>query len=329
MKRLTVFALVLLSAIAAHCQAIDAKQAHALLDNIVMGDRAALDKAQISVGFNVGLPNGISVKTIEVMNDGKQTYVASYDASGRLVDGMLVATDGDVKQLRAEANNEYVRFVPQGEAKCVVSADSVLVTRCFDMKMKPLGGSYIRHSCMVTSRYAVKADGTFEQLPVVCENHQIEGQLDSDGQELPPTSCLQVKPSLNATSVKVMQLLYSPISKSSSAMEEWIALGAYLNQRMGMTGVPDCEFWSASYYTDNIAPMLAQGDGRKMVWFYQNYGKGSIVEAWAALHGGDYNNLASYMASTINNQSFNNLLNQSAKRLTDKKARQWWKRALK
>lgn len=328
MKRLTAFAFMLLTIIAAHCQAVSAKQARALLDNIFMGDRAALDKAQVSVTLNVGHSNGITLKTIEVINEGKQTYVASYDATGRLVDGMLVATDGDVKQLRAESDNEYVWFVPQGEAKCVVSADSVMVMRRYDMKMKPLSNSYIRHSCTVTSRYAVYTDGTFEQLPVVCENDQIEGALDVNGQELPPTSCRRVQPSLNTTSLKVMSLLYSPISNPSAAMEEWIELGAYLNQRMDMTGVPDCDFWSASYYTNSIAPMLAQGDGRKMVWFYQHYGRGSFVEAWAVLHGSDYNRLANYISNSDNYSSFYKILNQTAKRLSDKKARQWWKEAL-
>lgn len=329
MKRLTAFAFVLLTVIAAHCQAVGAKQAHAMLDNIVMGDRAALEKAQVSVTLNVGHSNGITLKTVEVINEGKQTYVATYDATGRLVDGMLVATDGDVKQLRTESDNEYVWFVPQGEAKCVVSADSVMVTRRYDMKMKPLSNSYIRHSCTVTCRYVVNTDGTFEQLPVVCENYQIEGSLDADGQELPPTSCLQVQPSLNTTSLKVMSLLYSPISNSSAAMEEWIELGAYLYQRMDMTGVPDCEFWSANYYTNNIAPMLAQGDSRKMVWFYQHYGTRSFVEAWAVLYGGDYNRLSNYIPISDNHPSFYQILKQSAKRLSDKKARQWWKEALK
>ncbi len=329
MKRLTAFAIVLLSVVVTHCQVVGAKQAHTLLDNIVMGDRAALNEARVCVTYNTGLPNGITLKSIEVMNKGKQTYVACYDATGRLVDGMLVATDGDVKQLRAETNNEYVWFVPQGDAKCVVSADSVMVTRRYDMKMKPLSNSYIRHSCTVTCQYAVHADGTFEQLPVVCENYQIEGELDTDGQELPPTSRRQVKPSLNTTSLRVMSLLYSPISNSSAAMEEWIELGAYLNQRLDMTGVPDSEFWGASYYTDNIAPMLAQGDGRKMVWFYLHYGSGPYVDALAVLYGGDYNRLANYISSSDKHPSFHQILKQSAKRLSDKKARQWWKEALK
>ena len=73
MKRLTAFAFMLLTIIAAHCQAVSAKQARALLDNIFMGDRAALDKAQVSVTLNVGHSNGITLKTIEVINEGKQT----------------------------------------------------------------------------------------------------------------------------------------------------------------------------------------------------------------------------------------------------------------
>ena len=309
---LTLATLALLATAAAQSQAVDAKQAHSLLDGIVMGSREAIDRAQVDVASTIALPGGMALRVIEMTEGGnRSTYVASYDADGGLVDGMLVATDGDVRRLRAEADNEYVWFVPQGPAVCTATTDSVFVRRRYNMEMKPVGDSYIRHCCTATSRYAIRADGTFEQLPMAIVNQQIEGPLDAQGRELPPTSQREVRPSLNAQSAAVMQLLHSPISMAPAAMEQWLALGHHLIDRMQMTGVPDCELWATSYYANHIAPMLSQGDGRKMVWF------------------DGYHNLAGYISATDTDHTLHNVLLQSAKRLSDKKARKWWEKVLK
>ncbi|MBR1550808.1 MAG: hypothetical protein IJ632_00625 [Muribaculaceae bacterium] len=327
---LTVTFALLLVTITVQGQALNSKQAHTLLDNIVMGSRGTLNSAQVSVVHHKALPGGITVRAFLVKAQGMPaaTYVASYGTDDRLIDGMLVATEADVRRLRAEPDNEFVWFAPQGEAQCSIFPDSVLVTRRYNLEMKPLGHSYTRYCCTATSPYVINADGTFRQLPMTFEDYRIDGMLDENLQELPPSSQKKAQPSHNALSAQVMHLLHSPISKAEEAMEEWMKLGDDFSRRLNMTGVPESDSWSISYYANNTGRMLTQGDGRKMVWFYQHFGSGPIIDAMALLYGKEYN-LAKFISSTDNDESLPNLLHQAIKRLNDKKARQWWKEALK
>ena len=326
MKRLfSLQILLLLSVMCLSGQVFTGKQAHALLDDIVMHGPAVLDTASVNVIAQTMMPSGGTLRCMVVATHRPETYVASYDANGKLIDGMMVATKGDVNVLQSRANNEYVWFVPQGEVECAITADSVVVTRNYHYEMKPIGDTYMRHCITVTSRYAVRPDGTFEQLEPVCLARQIEGQLDESGKELPATSNTAVTADFNSLSLNVMQLLHAPVSAHDTTMNRWAEMGLFFQQRTNMMGIPDADLWSAYYYKQSIHRLLMQGDGRNMVWFYRHHDEASANNMWLVMLMG-YSSMGGSGATA--SWLFEDL-QKAAKRLSDKEARQWWKKYLK
>ena len=325
MKRLMITPVFLmLSVLGWSNHAVKGKQAHALLDGITMEERAVLDTATVIITDQLTHPTGMTLRCMVVLTERPETYVASYDTNERLIDGMLVGTKGDVNVLRSKVDNEYVWFVPDHQTKCTVRTDSVVVTRNYRFEMKPIGDTYMRHCITVTNCYAMRDDGTFEQADAICTALQIEGQLDRSGLELPATSATAVAADINLLSLNVMQLLHSPVSTYATTMEQWLEMGEFFQRRTSMTGVPDADLWSACYYRNNIHRLLTQGDGRNMIWFYQHNSEATADNMWRVMLLGydgmiDHNAPASWLFQ---------LLSDAAKRLPDKKARQWWKKQL-
>ena len=323
MRRIGLVLMLALALVATSQQMVTGKQAHALLDNIVADGNHTLDKAQVRIINQARIHNGVIIKAMQLSHDGNdvvETYVASYDTRGHLIDGMKVAQTGDVKRLREETDNDYVWLVPQGEAECLLSADSVTVTRRFNMEMKDIGGLFMRRCATLTCRYSVRADGTFEQRSSVCDNVQHEGTVTTaaDGsrqEDLQLTT--SVKGGYNALSLKVMELLYAPISAAEKSMAEWAEMGQWFKARMNQMGVPDADQWSAMFYLSSIPPMIMQGDGRKMVWIYQHQSDADVANLIALMYGGYYNQGSRSDAPGV--------WRDAAKHLKDKNARKWWK----
>lgn len=333
MKRIIFISLIsLLAFISSWGQTVAGKQAHAMLNSIVIGNKDALDKAQVTITDQVSLANGISIKLIECSSSDKKTidtYVASYNENGAIIDGMLVGTKGDISVLRSQRDNEYIWFVPKGEANCSITADSINVIRKFNYEMKPIGLTHMRHCITIISRYTIMPDGTFKQSEPLCEATQIEYQIDENGHELPPTSKMKVSADYNDLSLKVMQLLYAPISVSDKTMDEWGELGLFFESRAHMTGVPDADVWSANYYKQNIHRILLQGDGHNMDWFYRHHDAEETINMWLIMLAGyEYRNGASALVGEIPSWATKQF-KDTAKRLKDKKAKQWWKDFLK
>lgn len=327
MKRLiSITTILLLVFIASWGQTVTNKQAHALLNGIVIGGIDALDKTQVHIINQYFTTDGINIKTIECSSSDKKaidTYIASYDEKGHIIDGMLVAQKNDVNHFRSNLDNEYVWFVPKGEASVTVNSDSVLISRIYNQEMKPLGDTYLRHTEKITFIYCVQADGTFIQLEPIIESYEIEGLLstnsDSTKTELLPTTKKLIGAEYNSLSMNVMRLLYAPISAYDKTMMEWSELGQFFKQRMLMMGVPDCDFWSANYYKLHISDILTQGDGRNMVWFYQHQNEQAPSDMMSVLLIGYDSSIPSKAGDIFDK------LKKAVNRINDKAARKWWK----
>lgn len=319
-KYLLTTILALAVALCSVAQGVSGKQAHALLDGIVMGGNKTLDKAKTQVIDQQALgSNALRVITVNKGDAPQETYIASYDASGKLLDGMFVASAGDVKYLKSESNNDYVWFVPQGDASVTLQGDSVLVTRRYNMEMKPLGDDYMRHCVTYTSRYVVCGDGTFEQLPTSKVILQVEGKLvdgaDGSRQELPPSKTQVVGSSKRFLTPDIMDLLHAPRSVFGQAMSKWLELEQFFAERETMTGIDDSELWSRNFLHAHAASMLSQGDGEKMVWLYEHqYEEGAIVML---------TKMNEYI-SILHLVDAREHLEQVGKKLNDKNARKWW-----
>ena len=318
----------ILISIVSNGQTITNKQAHALLSKIVLDGKSHLDGAEAQIINQVATGNGGTIVSISLSSDNSQeTYVASCDAKGQFIDGMIVATKGDIRVLRSQRDNEYIWFVPKGEANLFISSDSLIVVRNYNYEMKPLGETHMRHWITVTSRYVIMSDGKFEQSEPLCEASQIEYELDEAGNELPAKSQKRVSPDFNELSLKVMQLLYAPVSASDKTMEEWAELGEFFERRSNMMGVPDADLWSAYYYKENIHRLLLQGEGHNMEWFYRHHDEGQADCIWQIMILG-YNHAGTSFDNKTASWIFKEL-NKSAKRLKDKNARDWWKNFIK
>lgn len=327
MKRLTSISTVLLLVfMVSWGQTVTNKQAHALLNAIAIGGIDAIDKAHVQIIDQFFTTKGISIKTIECSSSDKKaidTYIASYNGKGQIIDGMLVAQKNDVNHFRTNIDNEYVWFVPKGEASITVNNDSVLISRIYNQEMKPLGDTYLRHTEEITFRYCVQTDGTFIQLEPTIETYEIEGLLstNADGTktELLPTAKKLIGAEYNSLSMNVMRLLYAPISAYDKTMMEWSELGQFFKQRMLMMGVPDCDFWSANYYRLHISDILTQGDGRNMVWFYQHQNEQAPSDMMNVLLIGYNSSVPSKVGDIFDK------LKKAANHINDKAARKWWK----
>ena len=322
MKRILLITILsLVGTVCSYSQVITGKQAHALLDGIVMGGNKTLDKAQLQIIDQQSTGTG-SIKVIELAssNAPKETYVASYDATSKLIDGMFVAVNGDVKYLKSETNNEYVWFVPQGEARVTLKGDSVLVTRCYNIEMKPLGDDYMRHCVTSTSRYALRGNGTFEQLATEKVIRQVEGKLvdgaDGTKQEMPPSKTKVVKSSKTFLAPDIMDLLHAPHSAFGQAMSRWLELEQFFAGRETMTGIDDAELWSRNFLHAHAASMLSQGDGEKMTWLYEHQYDEGALEMVAKMY--EY-------ISILKLEDARKHLEEVGKKLKDKNARKWWK----
>lgn len=322
-------AIFLTAAMASAGQVFTGKQAHKLLDGAVMGGSSMLDKAKVEV-IDMNDTHKRNIKVIMLRENGKdfnETYVASYDVDGNFIDGMLVAQKGDVGHFRTAHDNEYVWFVPQGEATVTITSDSVFVTRIYNLEMKPLSKTYLRHTEKVTFKYCLQPDGSFVQLKPAIETYQIEGNIETNADgtktELAPTKKTPISAEHNTLSMNVMTLLYAPVSASVKTMEAWTEMGLIFKQRMNMTGIPDCDLWSANYYKANISNILTQGDGRNMVWLYQHHSEEAPSYMLSVLLIGHDSNVPSNVVEAFNK------LGKAAGRLQDKAARKWWKDLIK
>ena len=316
-KSIYLITCILFAALWSNGQVLTGKQTHALLDGIVMGGNQTLDKARAQV-----LDQNGNIKVVELnKGDGpKETYVASYNAHGKLIDGMFVAVNGDVKHLKSESDNQYVWFVPQGEASVTLKDDSVLVTRRYNMEMKPLGDEYMRHCVTYTSRYVVRSDGTFEQLATDKVILQVEGKLvdagDGSKQEMAPSKTKVIKSSSRFLTPDIMDLLHAPRSSFVPAMSQWLELEQYFAGRETMTGIDDSELWSMNYLHAHAADMLSQGDGEKMIWLYEHRNDAGALEMVTKMY--------EYLTA-LSKEDTRKQLQQVGKKLKDKEARKWWK----